>query len=304
MSTENTQKSKTPEVLKTSKSVAYGRLLFVTGLAAVAAGLGYLAFYFTTNAEVDMAQSRFESITERAISVAQMAMDEKKLTTDTLAHVAEAANPRAEEWPNVYIEGFEEISTSLRLVTEGQEIAFCPLVQPGGEEQASFEAFAYDFYENIRQWDNDPGVYSFGKGIFSFGNESAPDNRYHDVTGWTYYSSENYILAPAFQLDQGYHPSLLLNVHFEEVRGDMIDAIMICSEERAAAGDYRECGSVTDMMNTSKSQYADPGPGALLFVPTYPKFNDTTVSAKRFALGYFVLGLLTSLSSCQITSLS
>jgi hypothetical protein len=237
-----------------------------------------LAYYLTTDAEENLAKGRFESIAERALSIAQLVLEEQKLTTDSLAHVAGAANPRAEEWPNVYIEGFEEISTSLRLVTEGQEIAFCPIVQPGGEEQASFEEFAYDFYENTREFPNDPGVSMFGKGIYSYGNESAPDNRYHDTSGVTYYDSPNNILVPAFQLDQGYHPALLLNVHFEAIRGDQIDEIMRCSEERAANGDYRECGSVTDMMHTSNSQHADPGPAALIFVPTYPKFDNLTVS--------------------------
>jgi hypothetical protein len=275
---ESSAKKKTPEVFSTSKSVLYGRLLFVTGLAAVAASLGYLAFHLTTNAEENLAKGRFESIAERALSIAQLVLEEKKLTTDSLAHVAEATNPRAEEWPNVYIEGFEAISTSLRLVTEGQEIAFCPIVQPGGEEQASFEEFAYDFYENIRKFPDDPGVSMFGKGIFSYGNASAPDYRYHDTSGVTSYGSPSNILVPAFQLDQGYHPALLLNVHFEEVRGNQIDEITRCSEERAASGDYRECGSVSDMIHTSESQHADPGPAALLFSPTYPRFDNSTVS--------------------------
>jgi hypothetical protein len=237
-----------------------------------------LAYHLATDAEEDLAKGRFDSIAERALSIARLVVDEKKLTTDSMAHVAAAGNPFAEVWPNVYIEGFEEISTSLRLVTEGQEIAFCPVVQPGGEEQAAFEEFAYNFYENIRNFDNDPGVYSFGKGIFSFGNSSAPDNRYHDKTGDTYYGSPNKILVPAFQLDQGYHPSLLLNVHFEQTRGNPIDEIMKCSGERAATRDYRECGSITDLMPKENSQHADPGPAALIFVPVYPKFDNSTVS--------------------------
>jgi hypothetical protein len=273
---KGSKNGKLPKALRTSKSVMYGRLLFVAGLAAVAASLGYLAFRLATQSEQDLAESRFEGIAERALIIAQLVVDEKKLTTDSLAHVAAAANPVADKWPNVYIEGFEEIATSLRLVTEGQEIAFCPIVIPGGEEQASFEEFAYDLYEDIRKFPNGTGVSSFGKGIFS---ESRNGDRFHDVIAWTDYASPNKILVPILQLDQGYHTTLLGNLHDGKIEGDLIDEISRCSKERASAGDNRECGSITDMMENQPSQHVgdDPGPGALIFVPTYPRYDNTTV---------------------------
>jgi hypothetical protein len=273
---KGSKNGKLPKTLQTSKSVMYGRLLFIAGLAAVAASLGYLAFQLATQLEQDVAESRFEGIAERALTIAQLVVDKKKLTTDSLAHVAAAANPHADKWPNVYIEGFEEIATSLRLVTKGQEIAFCPIVIPGGEEQASFEEFAYDLYEDIRKFPNGTGVSSFGKGIFS---ESRNGDRFHDVIAWTDYASPNKILVPILQLDQGYHTTLLGNLHDGKIEGDLIDEISRCSKERASAGDNRECGSITDMMENQPSQHVgdDPGPGALIFVPTYPRYDNTTV---------------------------
>jgi hypothetical protein len=273
---------KTSKLVSTSKSVMYGRFLVVTGLAAVGAGLGYTAYHFMSNSEEQLAEGRFASIAERALSIAQLVIEEKKLTTDSLAHVAAAANPNAEAWPNVYIEGFEEIATSLRLVTEGQGVSFCPIVQPGGEEQTSFENFSYDLFENVRKFDNDPGVNGFGKGVYAYGNgpygnESYPDTRYHQTSGWTYYGSPNDVLVPFIQSDQGYHPALMLNVHFEHNRGNTIDDIIRCSEERAASGDYRECGSITDLMWSVTNHDVDPGPAGIMFVPIYPKFDNITV---------------------------
>jgi hypothetical protein len=281
-STASAGSKKTPKLLRTSKAILYGRLLVVTGLAAVAAALGYTAYYLMSDSEEQFAEGRFESITERALSIAQLVVQEKKLTTDSLAHVAAAANPNAEAWPNVYIEGFEEIATSLRLITEGQGVSFCPIVQPGGEEQASFENFSYDLFENVRKFDNDPGVNGFGKGVYAYGdgpygNESYPDTRYHQTSGWTYYGSQSDVLVPFIQSDQGYHPALMLNVHFEHNRGNTIDDIIRCSEERAASGDYRECGSITDLMWSVTNHDVDPGPAGIMFVPIYPKFDNMTV---------------------------
>lgn len=69
----------------------------------------------------------------------------------------------------------------------------------------------------------------------------------------------------------------MLNVHFEQKRGEVIDSIIECSHHRAMMGHYDHvCGSMADMMPT-QSQHADHGPGALMMEPFYPKFDNTTV---------------------------
>jgi hypothetical protein len=84
--------------------------------------LGYLAFQLATQSEQDLAESRFEGIAERALTMAQLVLDKKKWTTDSLAHVTAAVNPYADKWPNVSIQSFKEITTSLEL---GMAVFIC-----------------------------------------------------------------------------------------------------------------------------------------------------------------------------------
>jgi hypothetical protein len=279
---------KTPAVLKTSKNVQYGRLAFLLVLVGAAAGLGYAAYCIANNAEEQQAAERFESISERALSVAQMVLEGKKKATDSLALMIGSANPHRDAWPNVYLEGYEQIADSLAIVTEGS-LSFCPIVKPGGAEQEDFEEFAYHLFNNLSGYPNTTGVSAFGKGIFSFGNDtqnnqSWPDNRFHS-SGWTYHHGPNDILVPFLQSDFGFHPALMLNVYFEHNRAAAIDKVIACSEERAASLDYQqECGSITDLMWSETQADVEPGPTGMMMVPIYPKHDNTTVSIRaKFA---------------------
>ena len=144
-----TDRTETPKILKTSNSGLYGRLAFLAVLLAAAAGLGYAAYAILSDAEQKAAAERFESIAERALDVAQLVIGEKKKATDSLALMMGSANPDAAAWPNVYLEGYPEIASSLRIVTEGS-LSFGPIVTPGGPEQASFEQFAYHLFRNMK----------------------------------------------------------------------------------------------------------------------------------------------------------
>jgi hypothetical protein len=273
---------KTPAILKTSKSVLYGRLLFVLFLAVAAASLGYVAYSLMSDSEEQLASERFNSIAERALSTAQLVLEEKKKATDSLSLMVATTNPYADAWPNVHVEGYQDIASSLRIVTGGS-LSFCPIVKPGGEEQASFEAFAYNLFRNIEHFSNDTGVSDFGEGIFSygtgeFGNESWPDERFHITSGWTYHNSSRNILVPFLQSDFGPHEALMLNVHFEHNRAAAIDKVISCSEERARTKDYtRECGSITDLMWSDTAANVEPGPAGLMMIPIYPRHDNLTV---------------------------
>lgn len=276
-------RTKTPAVMKTSKSVLYGRLLFVLVLVAAAVSLGFVSYRLMSDSETQLASERFDSIAERALSTAQLVIEEKKKATDSLALMMASTNPDADIWPNVYMEGYEQVSSSLRIVTEGS-LSFCPIVLPGGEEQASFEAFAYDLFRNIQNFPEDIGVSDFGEGIFSygegeFGNETWPDGRFHITSGWTYHYSQQNILVPFLQSDSGPHDVLMLNIHFEHHRAAAIDNVIICSEERVSTMDFhRECGSMTDLMWSETAADVEPGPAGLMMVPIYPRNNNMTVS--------------------------
>ncbi len=275
-------RSKTSAVLQTSKSVLYGRMLFVFVLMAAAASMGYVAYRLISDSEHLLASERFESVAKRALSTAQLVIEEKKKATDSLALMMASTNPDAEAWPNVYMEGFEQVSSSLGIVTEGS-LSFCPIVIPGGEEQASFEAFAYDLFRNIQRFPQETGVSDFGEGIFSFGegefgNETWSDGRFHITSGWTYHYSQQNILVPFLQSDSGPHDVLMLNIHFEHHRAEAIDNVITCSEERSTSMDlHRECGSMTDLMWSETAAKIEPGPAGLMIVPIYPRNDNRTV---------------------------
>jgi hypothetical protein len=276
-------------IFEPARTVFYGRYIFIMFLAALAAVLGYLAYYLMSDAEDQITSERFESVTERALSTAQLVIEEKKKATDSLALMMGTANPDAESWPNVYMEGYEQIATSLRVITDGS-LSFCPIVVPGGEEQRSFEEFAYDLFYNKSGYPNTTGVSAFGRGVFSYGqgengDQMWPDNRFHIQSGWTYHNSSRNILVPFIQSDFGPHDTLMLNVHFEHNRAAAIDNSIRCAEERAlkAKDENMECGSITDLMWSETAADVDPGPAGLMIVPIYPRNDNRSLTG--FILG-------------------
>jgi hypothetical protein len=264
-----------------SWNVKYGRLLFVLVLVAAAAALGFGGYRLMEKAQMQIASDRFDSIADRALVVAQYVMEEKKKTADALAMMIANTHPNSSSYPMVALTGYTDIASNLRLVTDGS-LSFCPIVIPGGEEQALFEEFAYKLFEQ-EGFPNGTGESDFGRGIFSFGdgqygNETYEDGRFHTTSGWTYHNSSRSILVPLLQSDQGEHPELMLNVHFEHREAAIMDNILQCSEEREKAGDYRECGGLSEMMRTSTAELdVDVGPASLMMVPIYPREDNTTV---------------------------
>ena len=277
-SSRRSNPTKEPKMLRTSKSVFVGRYIFILVLLSTSAILGYIAYHLMLNGEEQVVQTRFDSITTRALSVAQLVIEEKKKATDSLALMVGISNPNANEWPMVYMDGYKQIAQSLGIVTEGS-LSLCPIVTPGGIQQTQFEQFAYKYYSQIEyptyfpttptatttveadttsnttiipaavRADPDsgllpPGYSEFGFGIFSygngpFGNLSYTDGRFHIQSNYTYYNSQHDILVPYFQSDyDDPNPVLLLNVHFEHHRGHAIDNTIQCSNERATTKDY------------------------------------------------------------------
>lgn len=283
-------KNESDELASSSRKIRYGRFFFVLVLLVAAAVLGYGAYTLIASAESQMASDRFDSISERALSVAQYVIEEKKQATDALALMMGSAHPNASVgWPMVALEGYEQIASSLRIITDGS-LSFCPIVVPGGEEQRLFEEYAYDLFAK-EGYPAITGVSEFGKGIFSFGegefrDQNWQDGRFHITSGWTYHNSSRDILVPFLQSDFGPHPSLMLNVHFEHRRAAVIDGILSCAEEREVAGDYRECGGITDLMwSATIAEDVNDGPAGLMIVPIYPRLDNTTVSQEQPLLG-------------------
>lgn len=280
--------------LQTSRTVLYGRIVFVTVLVMTAIGLGYGTYVLLSTNESETATIRFDSITTRAVATASMVLESKKKATDSLALMVATAHPNASEWPNVYMEGYEQIATSLRIVTRGS-LSFCPIVQSGGVEQTSFEDFYYNVFYNVQGYPNDTGVSDFGRGIFSYGtgphsNQTWPDGRFQSVDGWTYHRQDpTDILVPFVQSDYGLHEALMMNVFFEHNRAAAIMNVIQCTADRLSSSSINhydmECGTLTDLMwSETQAEGVEAGPAGLIFSPIYPRNDNTTVSGVHHCL--------------------
>lgn len=264
---------------RTVRAVWAGRILFVLCLSTVAAGLGVSAYYFLSGSETALAETQFTSIADRALSEAVKIASQRRWAASTMAAVATEQNPNADDWPFVYVLGFERIVQNLLMASSGKDIGFVPFVTP--EQQEAYEAFAYDYYENSRlpePFPNGTGQSSFGKGIWAINKTNgSPDGRYHDTNATTNYGSPNKIFSPVFHTDEGANPLLMFNVHFNKIRGQSIDNMIACSEERALQEELspeHSCGVITPIMPIVKF---DGQPGAAIFQPMYPAYNQSVI---------------------------
>ena len=257
---------------KRNKAIRVGRLVFVAFLGVVAAVLGYLAYFILTSAEENLAESQFESIAERALIAAQQILERKEFGAKSMASIAGNTFPDTQQWPNVAIPGFEDISKNILLTAKAREMAFAPMIKP--EQLESFEQFAFGYFEQrFHQGIGDDewlGVWGVNQSL----------NRYHvtNATTGTDYASDHEVFTPIIQTDSGAHPSLMLNIHFEEVRGKAMDRIIDCAMERQEIGGTIDCGAISDYI-TLTNQEDEPNPGAKLFQPIYPANDPFEVSA-------------------------
>ena len=272
-------------------AVGTGRILFLTFLTVVAILLGYASYAYLHFEENLVAETQFKSIADRALVTSLEITMRKRLGTISMASILSNAFPNADVWPYVTLPGYEEISTNLIETSSGREMGFCPLVTP--EQLEDFETFAYNFFESDRDppFPNGTAHSDFGKGVWGMDPSAGfPDGRYHESDGSTSYGSPNKIFAPIIQHNAGAFPALMLNLHFQEERGEVIDSLIECAKTVKETGDHIDCLSITDMIILT-SQEVEPGPGALLMQPIFPKHDNTTVShALPLQLSWFCVG--------------
>lgn len=282
---KSTSSQHIPVNIKRKRSINFGRIALVVVLIGIAVGFGYGSYVLMENAGNRLAQDRFESIAKRAEANAKWVLAEKKQATDALALMYGSANPNVSEWPYVYMDHFDKIASSLKLITKGS-MSFCPIVTGYGEELKSFEDYYYNLWESWG-YPNTTGVSVFGKGIFGFGwdvvnNKLWPDYRYPILSNYSDHGipNPNNISVPFVQSDFGDHPTLMLDVMFEKNRAQTIQDVMGCSEVRKTAkNESLDCGSITDIIwqNTNAADVA-AGPSGMLFSPIYPRNAPLTVS--------------------------
>jgi len=273
--------SKQPKT-KTKRNIQVGRIVLVVVLLVSAALLGAGGYLLMDAAESRLAKNRFTSIVQRAEANANWVIMQKKQASDALASMYGTANPDASEWPFVYMEGYQEIATKLKLITKGT-LNFCPIVIGFGEgsQQKAFEEYWYDLYDKWG-YPNTTGVSAFGKGIYGFGydvinNQAWPDFHYPVLTNYTQHGlpNPNNIMVPFVQSDYGIHTALMLDVQFQLDRFVTTKTVMDCSEERKSLQDAAmDCGSITDMIwQPTKADDVKAGPTGLYYSPIYPR-ND------------------------------
>jgi len=278
------KKRRTSSCTSDSRFVGCGRFTFILCLCGAAAALGYLAYYFTSTAEDDLAQSQFDSISERALTEAVNIFQRKRHAVTTLANMVGQLHPNASDWPFVAIPAFEQLVKNLLLASAGDDIGFIPFVQV--DELPLWEKFAYNFYYNEHNppYPNTTAVSPFGRGVWAVKPNASltdVDQRYHDTTAETTYGSPYKILTPVFHVDEGVNRVLLFNHHSTAVRGKQIDSIIDCVQQQSTEGDTDdrkpvECEAVTDMVSIIK--YEARGTAAIIYKPIFPLWNPDTLT--------------------------
>lgn len=109
------------------------RIIFVAFLTVVAGVLGFVGYHFLTQAEHDLTDAQFATISERALAEAKRIAQRKRYSIVTAAEMVGRMLPDANQWPFVHVNGFEEIGTNLLDTVSAQEnssiLTFAPLVR-------------------------------------------------------------------------------------------------------------------------------------------------------------------------------
>lgn len=271
-------------VRTTPCAVWIGRILFLTVLGIVTVVLGCAAFHLLTDSEMNLADTQWASLAERALVEAAAIFHRRRYAGETMASMVSELHPNLVEWPFVEFLGFERLARGLLNTSSGIDMGFAPYVRP--EQIPDFEAFAYETYYGKLGFSNTTtAVNSFGRGIWKQGpkTDEHPDGRYHDTTGETDYGSQYRILSPIFRTDEGSQRILLFNTHSGKFQGRGIDHMIDCSTRRKQAAERGEgvnlesnnCGSITDMFPSVKQNGRY---GAALRLPIFPKNDPLDVS--------------------------
>jgi len=264
-----------------SKAVWAIRLVFLILLFGVAVALGMSGYFIVKNSEQALGVQQFDAMAARALDLGEDLAVRRRVVVKSMAQIAGAAFPNHTMWPNVAIPAFQTISQDLIKTSGNMEFGFYPMVQPEDEvpeQQASFEAFAYDFFYNKRNPPFPVGTadHSFGRGIWRAqdaadlnveGAVGTKDLRVHDTSGEARsWHSPNKILFPELQnsnSDVSGRLFLMFNIHSIPSKGEPLDDVMACVSKRKAEQDPdMDCGVVTEILSWNRDSF--------LMQPIYP----------------------------------
>jgi hypothetical protein len=247
------------------------RVVFVTSMAFAAAVCGTAAYLTVKSLETDLGVQTYLSVASSALKGAQAITRRKFQACAVFASQHEYAFPNASQWPFVFLPGFQNAGTDLALLSNSVALLANYIVRP--EEASEFEDFAQQAYRD-HGYPNDTGISGFGFGIWA---KPGPSNdRIHDISGNTTFTSQRHILAPILQIsNHSLLNALMFNSYSEESRAMSIGSLLDCAEAASAVNprDRPKCGVVTDFVELITT----PGPASILYLPIFPA-NDPTAA--------------------------
>lgn len=278
----------------------------------IASVLGFVGFHFLTQAEHDLADAQFLTITERALAEAHRIAQRKHAAGKTAAEIVGRMLPDAAAWPFVYVNGYEDICNKLLDTVAAKEdvsiLTFGPLVRL--EQQQEWEDYAIHYYQDIAQFPNGTGYSADfgGSGIWGLNvtinaTDGAPIiRRQHETSGTIPGVNQTWpFLFPAFQLKDGPASVLLFSLRQDAVRAKALDSTIECSFRREQANNNllynndntsSSCGSSTDMLKIVGLETR--GPAAVLYEPIFPQHvgEDAAKNATVKFVGIMATALL------------
>ena len=206
---------------KFNRRVTTSRLLFWLFLLLVAVFFAVMAFWLLKTAETTLAEEQFHAIADRALNQSLEITLRQHMGLVTMATMVAETFPDANQWPNIYMNGFRIISQNLQQTSLGEGVAMAVMVKP--EQKASFEAFVNQTYEpiarDLARWQIQ-GLYTNG----TLYNET------DDAS--TYWGSPYRVFVP-FLYHSWFDNMFYNNYHSHPSRGALVDDIITCTAHRA-----------------------------------------------------------------------
>lgn len=276
--------SSAPDNSKVSNKVWTSRLIFLAGLAAVAAVLSWGAHRTLTESETKLAEQQFDAIAEHALGMALEVTLRKRLGAKSLATTVSHAFPDADAWPFVYLPYFPDVATSVIETAAAGTMGLSPLVKP--EELRDFEEFLH------QQAFGDQPYQDFQMHVTGF-DESAGFMRYNETDGTTRGWNSPYQDIWPFSMHSFTQDILMFNLHSMKQFGEPIDEVYECAKARppneTEALDLTQCAIMTDIAVGFNSDGSVKGPGAWIYQPVYPANDPQVVSGTLSCMCVFAL---------------
>ena len=210
-----------------------------------------------------------------------------------MAKVAAYAEPDAEKWPFIWVDGYHDIVQSVTPTSAWTGLHLCPIVPP--DNLTEWEDFAYGKYQEAFGENTTAGTRShFGQGVWvQDASVDTVDNRYHDTTGVSLHGSPYDLIAPKFQHASGDKSGyIMMNIHGFETQSQAVDATINCTRfERNASNDnQKHCQALSGMSPpmVQPTEFAEMGTFSFISTPIFPKNDPDTLVGFIFGAIWWV----------------